>query len=231
MYVICQKKRINFITEIINIHLQAGKDGKLPNVCSYLVSSETAAFDPTPFPELNNGKMGPTDAGRDLGMKPLSHPSPYFVAPESGEVDIVFSTIKPLDLSTHLELQTEDGKVGKDRFVFTTQEDGKVTFKVSFPEAGVYGFKIFAKEQGAETLLDNVYNYVIDAKTPKPNCKPFPKPFNAWTNGCLLIDPKEGMLPANQSIHFKVKVPDVNRVAVIGTKVCKHKPNNYIYWK
>ena len=78
--------------------------------------------------------------------------------------------------------------------------------------SGIYALKIYAKSRGAEGSLSNVYNYVIKVTTPMENCEEFPGVTGTWSGGVdnEILEPRNGTLPAKQTVEFAVKVPEGN---------------------
>ena len=59
------------------------------------------------------------------------------------------------------------------------------------------------------------YEYIIQARYPKPNCLPFPATYGGWKIGRQLKESMDGILPANQSVPVAVKVLNSARMAMI----------------
>ena len=194
-----------------------GADGSFPHVSSFLVSASQAAADPTPFPYIQNGRLGATEQLHSLGMKPVSHPSAHFNAPQSGEVDIIFSTSKPCSFITDLKLKRNNETVEQEleNMVFTTQTGEAATFHTRFPEAGKYVLKIYGKLSADDEKFPCVFTYFINVTDPMRKCKQFPKSFSLRTKECELLAPMNGQLTANEIIPFVVKAAGAFDVAAI----------------
>ncbi|ELT97869.1 hypothetical protein CAPTEDRAFT_204392 [Capitella teleta] len=200
---------------------EAGKDGKLANVCSYLLTTDQGAFDSQPFPDVPNGFAGVTTAGRDSGVKCISHKTAFIEAPESGELDIDLKIPKKFQVMGKLCYQVGKKARQMDNFMMTTvDQNDKARFSMRLPEAGFYCLKVFGalKDKSIDNL-QNVYNFLIKVPTPKKDCLAFPKTFPSFRdNKCRIEAPLTGTLPANESIPFAVKVPDALSVATISGK-------------
>ena len=57
--------------------------------------------------------------------------------------------------------------------------------------------------------------YIIEASHPKENCLPFQETSSDWPLGSELLEPTNGVLPANTLVTVTVKVPDAEQVVVI----------------
>ena len=195
---------------------EKGQKGLLSHVCSYLVRSENAAFDPTPYAASANGTLGTRDG--DVKVIPKSHPSALIEAPETGDLEITMTTPVPCDLLTKLELHTENGPQEKENYTFIHKSEDEVKILGRLPEPGNYVLNIYGKEAGKDGTFPLIYTYAIEANFPTENSLPFPKSFSDWKTGCELLKPINGILPSNQSVAVSVKVPGAAKVAMIGSE-------------
>ena len=62
----------------------ADEEGPYPSVCTYLLTSETAALDTTSVPSILNRKLGPTAENKDLSVQLISPSTPLIEVGESG---------------------------------------------------------------------------------------------------------------------------------------------------
>ena len=74
----------------------------------------------------------------------------------------------------------------------------------------MYALHVFAKSRGAEGTFPRVYNYVIKVTSPMENYEEFPGVFCIWSAGVdnEILEPRNGILPAKQTVEFAVKVPE-----------------------
>ena len=212
-----------------------GTDGTLPNVCSYLVTSDQPAFDTTPFPSVSDGSVGITDPGRTLGVECASHQTAFIEAPESGELDIDLKLSCACTLKGNLNFQNGTQSEDRDKYMFLTQDEkNNAKLRLRLPDSGMYSLKVFGKSRNKEgSSLPNIYNFIIKVPTPKENCTPFPKSFTPFSeNQCQIEAPLTGTLPCNQHIPFAVAVPGASQVATIGSKGwCQLKQDDAGMWR
>ena len=151
---------------------EKGQKGSLAHVCSYLVRSDSAAFDPTPYADVANGELGTRSA--EVEVIPKSHTSALIEAPESGELEITMTTPVPCDLMTKLELNSENGLQEKENHTFIHKTDDEVKIMVRIPEPGNYVLNIYGKEAGKDGTYPLIYTYAIDAAFPNRKFATFP---------------------------------------------------------
>ena len=83
--------------------------------------------------------------------------------------------------------------------------------------SGIYALKIYAKPRGADGTFPNVYNYVIKVTSPMENCEEFPDVSTTWSGGVdnEILEPRNGTLPAKQTVEFAVKVPEGKNLFIL----------------
>jgi len=188
----------------------------LPNVCSYLISTDRPATDVSPFFIKGSGQLGATDNFDELRMKAVSQPSAYVEAPENGQMDFMFSNPIPCHLLVDLFLCGDKKERNMEGFTFVDKNLDKATIKSRFPEKGNYTMKIYGKEKNKEGSYQMVFVYFIVVNQPMINCYQFPKAYSCWTDGCELWEPELGKpLYVDETVPFVVKVPDASDVAVV----------------
>jgi hypothetical protein len=200
-------------------------DGKLANVCSYLLTSDQGAFDERPFPTLPNGFAGVTKAGRQQGVRCVSHKTALIEAPESGELNIDLKLPKNFSVLGKLAHRAAKGCRDLDKYLMTTvDQKDKARFSMRLPEAGFYSLKVFGSSMEGDTEnLANVYNFLIHVPTPKGDCTSFPTTYSSFRDKkCRVEAPLTGTLPANESIPFGIHVPGAKDVVAVSSKGWQH---------
>ena len=194
----------------------ADEEGQYPSICTYLLTSETAAFDTTPFPSILNGMLGPTAENKDLAVQLVSPSTPLIEVGESGEVEVVLKTSTPTSFLSKLMYQSGEEEVNMDDMCFRTTEGSHTTFKIRCPQAGTYAFVVYGKRKDDERVtLPCIYKFLLKVSNPKQNCLPFPKTYSIWNDGCKLLAPETGLLSGDQTVPVAVQIPDAKDVAVI----------------
>jgi len=188
----------------------------LPNVCSYLISTEKHAVDTSPFFISGSGQLGANDDFDLLRMKAVSQPSAYVVAPDNGQMDFSFKTPIPCELLAKLILCRDSEEQFMDGFTLIAKKINRATVTARFPEKGSYKLEMYGKEKSKDGAFQVVFVYLIDVNQPMSDCYQFPKTYSCWTDGCELSQPDIGSpLFIYKTIPFAVKVPEAHDVAVV----------------
>ena len=192
---------------------EEGSEGQYLCACSYLVVAGYASIDPKPFPTLRERNIGSASDNNCLKITPKSHTSPLINAPVTGEFEITMATPVQCEISYRMILKVDENEQSKDEYVFQSQTTTELKFQVRIPEVGNYVLKIYGKESGMHGSHAKMYTYLIQAAFPSERCLPFPRIYLAWKTGCELLEPVDGILPVNQTIHLALKVPTAVKMA------------------
>ena len=215
---------------------EEGKEGSLSNVCNYIVSTASSPSNPSVFPEVFSGRLGALYNKNAPKLKLTSHRSPIITCPDSGELYLEFSSSVLCQTMNHLENHVQGrAKEMKEGYVWTTHhENNKIKFNINFPEPGMYGLVIFAKDaRNDNQSYTSVYQCSINVPLPKPGCAQFPKTYAGWKPGFELLEPMASTLPAHSSVPFSANVPQATDLAVIkdDTKWTHLKKDSNGIWK
>ncbi|XP_028826190.1 kyphoscoliosis peptidase [Denticeps clupeoides] len=197
------------------------------------------------FPSNLSPWCGPGIKTQRAGLAHFSHTGAVVSAPQ-GRCNISFHKDSP-DLQVHASLSTEQREEptaaagqspsselhGKafplSRYVFLTQMENKVTVSVCVPQPGVYRLALYGRapeQQEYTSLCDFILRCVCQEAG-----DPFPSVYLAWGRGCVLLEPRGGVLRSGQQASFRVKVPGAKRVCVIGEKHTEMKQNKSRVWE
>nr|XP_023678070.1 kyphoscoliosis peptidase-like isoform X1 [Paramormyrops kingsleyae] len=116
-------------------------------------------------------------------------------------------------LSTEVFRMTDDEQ---RRHTFMSRTVDRVKFQVQIPRPGLYQLCIYGKERTMAGSFSNVCNYLISCTNPKVSWPVFPLKYTTWQEHYELVEPLSGVLPANRTIRFKMRVPGVSQVSVQG---------------
>lgn len=99
------------------------------------------------------------------------------------------------------------------RYILLTFTDSKVTISVSLPGPGVYRLGLYGRtlpQQDYTPLCDYVLRSVCN------RCgDPFPFVYSAWGRGCVLLEPRIGLLAPKSWVRFRVRVASAQRVSLL----------------
>ena len=198
------------------LEVTAEENGKSSHVCSYFVASDHAAFDSSPYPETVKRVIGPTRSNEKLKIIPKSHPHALIEASGSGDLEITMTTPVPCVLKASLEFSENNRQEKLEGYTFVTQTDKEAIFKIRIPHSGIYVLQMFGRKSDENCDFSNIYNYIIEAPLPKEKCLPFPDPCPDWTSRNKLLQQTNGIVPSNYKLPIAVKIPNVDKVAMIG---------------
>ncbi|MGH0132500.1 UNVERIFIED_CONTAM: hypothetical protein FKN15_036770 [Acipenser sinensis] len=182
-------------------------------VCEYQLQCESVHKE-MKLPSAMMNPVGPSWLTEIEGLLQPSQCSPI-VYTQNGRCAFRFLLEK--DLSFVLKLSLENVNVSDDlsRHVFIYREGNWVQFKIQIPRAGMYLFTIFAKEKSAPGKNHHfVCNYLISCSNPSVQWPVFPLVYTSWQQEYELVEPLSGVLPAQRTLQFKVKIPGVAKVLV-----------------
>lgn len=163
------------------------------------------------FPSITN--LGEHPKFKEYGLSLRSHKnSQVRLIGNQAEIEIGYE--KPV--RTLATLKSVDKDKEAEDSVFIQYDDHVIRFVVTIPEKGFWKLELYAlptSEEGEKLL--GVFTYLLHCPKVIAKHYPYPKRYKQWSDGCFLYDPlilhkdvRGGM------VHFKIKVPNANDVAV-----------------
>ncbi|XP_040191447.1 kyphoscoliosis peptidase-like [Rana temporaria] len=166
------------------------------------------------FPPNLSVHCGPGTNSKQNGLTSPSHVCPI-INTTTGKCNITFHTLWDLEILTSLENNRPNNSLHSlDRYCFITHLEHKISLTVHLPESGHYKLSIFTKRKENEDYC-HACDYVIQCASTN-RLLPFPKVYNAWGHGCILLQPRYGLLHAESWENFRLKIPGACKVLVIG---------------
>ncbi|KAM9330323.1 uncharacterized protein PAF06_012018 [Gastrophryne carolinensis] len=166
------------------------------------------------FPPDLSVHCGPGTNTKLNGLTNPSHTSPIIIT-TSGLCNITFHTLWDMDVLPILENDKLNNSLHSlDQYCFLTHLEHKISLTIHLPVSGNYKFSIFTKAK-KDDEYSHACDYIIQCFS--SNCLlPFPKVYSAWGPGCILLQPRYGLLSAESWEHFRLKIPGACKVLVIG---------------
>ncbi|MGH0140965.1 UNVERIFIED_CONTAM: hypothetical protein FKN15_076538 [Acipenser sinensis] len=181
------------------------------------------------FPSALSASCGPGIKTQKLGISKPSHAAPI-ITTQQGKCNITFHISQDLEFTAVLAKENmKDVKQTLDRHVLFTYTDSKVTVSVCLPEAGIYKLGLHAKAASSEDFT-HVCDYILKC-TSEEGWQPFPTTYRAWKKGCVLFEPRSGMLEPLGRVRFRVRVPGAQKVCVIGESRTELQLNKSRVWE
>ncbi|XP_038584700.1 kyphoscoliosis peptidase [Micropterus salmoides] len=181
------------------------------------------------FPPNLGSACGPGTRTSEAGLTKFSHTTAV-VSTQQGKCNITFHNHQDLEL--HTVLSREESKTAAiplSRHLFCTYTDSKVTVSVSLPDPGVYRLGLYARlTPGGD--FNPMCDFVLRNSCDQPG-PPFPCVYSAWRKGCVLFEPRVGLLEPLSWVRFRVRIPGAQRVSVVGETRTDLKLNKSRVWE
>ncbi|KAM6961242.1 kyphoscoliosis peptidase [Aplochiton taeniatus] len=215
-------------------------DGKFQNAANFLLhcKGRPVSVDRL-FPPNLTSCCGPGTRALEAGLSKFSHAG-ALVSTQQGKCNITFHNQR--DLEIHAVLARQEGNRGNDaerqqpsttlpltRHLLLTHNDSKVTVSASLPGAGVYRLGLYARTQPGEDF-NPMCDFVLRNSCEQPGSA-FPCTYAAWRKGCVLFEPRAGLLEPGTWVRFRVRVPGAQRVSVLGGEKTELKMNKSRVWE
>ncbi|XP_077945418.1 kyphoscoliosis peptidase isoform X2 [Gasterosteus aculeatus] len=203
---------------------------KFQNAGNFLLRCKGKVVAPDQLYPPNLGSAcGPGTRTMEAGLSKFSHAT-ALVSTQQGKCNVTFQNQRDLEL--HAVLGREEDKPPAfplSRQLFCTYTDSKVTVSVSLPGAGVYRLGLYAKVT-PDGEFDPMCDFVLRNSSDRPGA-PFPAVYSAWRRGCVLFEPRVGVLERLAWVRFRVRVPGAQRVSVMGETRTDLKLNKSRVWE
>lgn len=181
------------------------------------------------FPPNLGSACGPGARTMEAGLIKFSHTA-ALVSTQQGKCNITFHNQRDLEL--HTVISREENKTAAiplSRHLFCTYTDSKVTVSVSLPDAGVYRLGLYAKTTPGGDF-NPMCDFVLRNSCDQPG-PPFPCVYSAWRKGCVLFEPRVGLLEPLSWVRFRVRIPGAQKVSVVGETRTDLKMNKSRVWE
>uniref|UniRef100_A0A3B3ZBE3 Transglutaminase-like domain-containing protein n=1 Tax=Periophthalmus magnuspinnatus TaxID=409849 RepID=A0A3B3ZBE3_9GOBI len=206
-------------------------DVKFQNVANFLLhcKGKVASLEEL-FPPNLGSACGPGSRTTEFGFSKFSHTT-GILSTQQGKCNITFHNQHDLELHTVLSRDeiAKQSTLPLSRYLFCTYTDSKVTVSASLPEKGVYRLGLYARTTPGDSfnpMCDFVLRNTCDQQG-----APFPCVYSAWRKGCVLFEPRMGLLEPESWVRFRVRVPGGQRVCVVGETRTDLKLNKSRVWE
>ncbi|XP_077588020.1 kyphoscoliosis peptidase [Stigmatopora nigra] len=202
-------------------------DGRFQNAANFLLRCRTPAAADALFPPDLSSWCGPGTRTAQLGLCDFSHRGALLSAPQ-GKCNITFRNRRDLELHATLS-GGPASPFPLARHLLCTSVDSKVTLSASPPGPGTYRLGLYARSApGAD--FKPVCDFVLRNVCQRAGL-PFPRVYAAWGKGCVLLEPRAGLLDASARVGFRVRVPGARRVCVVGRRRTELRLNKSRVWE
>lgn len=216
-------------------------------VCRYLVVCSKGCADMAPYPSVtvgqgtnniikwsNKSPVMPTSAPKRTDSSkestvlnkyptiiPVSHKHPVIDDITDGKVTIIMETqnCENIVFNTCLRHQLEEDKTEEyTEYVIVHRTPDTLKYHIRFPKSGFYSLNIHYRRMDSKSDRHQFgFAYLIYVLSPMRDCVPFPALSMDWQDEYELMQPQDGILQANTTTEFKVRVKDAKAVWVHST--------------
>ncbi|NXJ85904.1 KY peptidase, partial [Trogon melanurus] len=184
------------------------------NVANFLIRCLRPINQNELFPSGLSMHCGSGISTSSHGLSNPSHSAPV-ITTKLGKCNITFHA--PTDVEVTASLSKDkiiSTKNPLERYVLVTHLRAKVSICVVLPESGVYKVGLFGRSQDHKDFV-HICDYVLRCFS-DPSWPPFPRVYSLWRRGCVLLEPRSGMLQEQSWVRFRVKVPKAYQAVVLG---------------
>lgn len=195
------------------------------NVANFLVRCLRPVNQNELFPSGLSMHCGSGVSSSSHGLSNPSHSAPI-ITTKLGKCNITFHT--PTDIEVTASLSKDKvvrAKYPLERYVLVTHLRTKVSICIVLPESGVYKVGLFGRSKDHKDFV-HICDYVVRCFS-DPSWPPFPRVYSLWRRGCVLLEPRTGMLQEQSWVRFRVKVPEAYQAVALGQEktVLQQTPN------
>ncbi|XP_018119453.2 kyphoscoliosis peptidase [Xenopus laevis] len=215
---------------VLKIYTES-EQGSYKFACNYLINcTNTKVTWPLLPVELSN-PVGPSSFSEKKGLVRPSVLEPVIYT-DDGCCSVSFGLNDSIDVVATLHADDITSEEVRRRHVFQVIKDGYVEFLTRLPKAGTYVLKICTKTKSDPgNMYDYTCNYLLCCSNPNVRWPFFPMRYNAWDCTYELLEPLNGILPANSPVQFKIKARGLAAVLVKGLNLCPLTLNSDGCWE
>ncbi|KAK6172896.1 hypothetical protein SNE40_016466 [Patella caerulea] len=191
--------------------------GIFVNVCTYLVkASYDVPRDILPFPKIDDGLVGTNRFFRKLNMELVRPETCIIYSPPSGGLKLKINLAPNVHYLPEFKLCRGNTETPMHEYTTWSLLGLMGTFRLRFPQQGMYLFSLYAILPDRDDQVNAVYNAVIICNWPSERCFPFPTSLASWTPFYRFLSPKDVYLISDTVVRFLVDIPDALKVTLIG---------------
>ncbi|XP_065592050.1 kyphoscoliosis peptidase-like [Cyrtonyx montezumae] len=168
-------------------------------------------------------------SSRGCGLSNPSHSDPI-ITTKLGKCNITFHARADVEVTASLSKdKLSSTEYPLERYVLVTHVKSKVSVCILLPEPGVFKVGLFGRNRDRKEFV-HICDYVVRCFS-EPRWPPFPKVYSLWRRGCVLLEPRTGILQEQSWVRFRVKVPKAHRVVVFGQEKTALQLNPSSVWE
>ncbi|KYO29539.1 kyphoscoliosis peptidase [Alligator mississippiensis] len=204
-------------------------DTAFKNAANFLIRCSGPVNRNELFPSGLSMHCGSGTYTRGRGLSNPSHPAPIITTMQ-GKCNITFHARPDVEVAAILSKDNvTNTKYPMERYVLLTHLRNKVSVCILLPEPGIYKVGLFGKNKDHKDFA-HVCDYIIRCFS-NPRWPPFPRVYSLWRRGCILLQPRTGVLQEQSWVTFRVKMPKAHKALVIGHAKTELKPTQSKIWE
>nr|XP_020632994.1 kyphoscoliosis peptidase-like [Pogona vitticeps] len=198
----------------LSVFTKGLSEDEFKNTANFLIRCSEPINHNKLFPLGLSAHCGSGISSQWRGLSNPSHTDPI-ISTKKGQCTITFHTKPGFEVTATLDKDKIMNKqYPMERYVLITHLENKVSISVLLPESGLYRVGLYGRNAESEEFT-HVCDYVIRCFT-NPRWLPFPKIYSSWRRGCVLLQPRTGVLQEKIWVRFRVKMPKAYSVHVVG---------------
>ncbi|NXP47239.1 KY peptidase, partial [Heliornis fulica] len=200
-------------------------DSTFRNAANFLIRCLRPINQNELFPSGLSMHCGSGISSSSRGLSNPSHPVPI-ITTKLGKCNITFNTPDDVEVTATLSKdKVTSTEYPLERYVLVTHLRTKVSICIVLPESGVYKVGLFGRTKDHEDFV-HICDYIIRCFS-DPSWPPFPRVYSLWRRGCVLLEPRSGVLREQSWVRFRIKVLKAYQVVVLGQEktVLQQTPN------
>lgn len=163
------------------------------------------------------------------GLSNPSHSDPI-ITTKMGKCNITFHAQADVEVTASLSKdKVTNTEYPLERYVLVTHLKSKVSVCIVLPEPGVYKVGLFGRNNDHKEFV-HICDYIVRCSS-ELCWPPFPKVYSLWRRGCVLLEPRTGLLQEQSWVRFRVRVPKAHRAVVLGEEKTVLQLNPSSVWE
>ncbi|KAH0615735.1 hypothetical protein JD844_026119 [Phrynosoma platyrhinos] len=198
----------------LSVFVKGLSEDEFKNTANFLIHCSGCINQNELFPSGLGTHCGAGISSRSRGLSNPSHTSPI-INTQKGQCNITFHTQPSFEVTATLGKDNMMNNIyPMERYMLITHLENKVSVSILLPESGIYRVGLYGRSREGEEFT-HVCDYIIRCFT-DPQWLPFPKVYSSWRRGCVLLQPRTGVLQEKSWVRFRVKMPKAYSAHVIG---------------
>ncbi|KAM9027432.1 kyphoscoliosis peptidase-like [Ara ararauna] len=199
------------------------------NVANFLMHCSKPINQNELFPLGLSMHCGSGISSSSHGLSNPSHSAPI-ITTKVGKCNITFHTTTDVKVAASLSKdKVISTKYPLERYVLVTHLRTKVSVCVMLPESGIYKVGLYGRSKDHKDFV-HICDYIIRCFS-DPSWPPFPRVYSLWRTGCVLLEPRTGVLQEETWVRFRVKVPKANQTVVLGQEKTVLQQTTNMVWE